>query len=408
MEPTPDLDLCDRCLGRRLTGALGADIQSSVAADHRAEHGWSEVAPADCAVCEDRWDVDAWVGVAAEALAPYEHRTFQVGTIFPAACEARERDWKHLNPEVGDSIRTEANRILAPLLADRLGTEAVTDGRPDVVVHVDTRFWTASARANSVFLAGRYTKHSRELPQTHWPCRSCSGLGCHACDGAGVTYPDSVEDCVGQPARAAFQAEKYSFHGAGREDIDALMLGSGRPFVLELHDPKRRDVDLEALAAAVNDGTEERGAGVIGLRMTEKAEVAAIKDGQYDKRYVAHCESEADLTEEQVVAACRAMTDVVLEQRTPQRVSHRRADLVRKRRIHEMHLERYDDARHFSVDVLADSGAYIKEMVSGDEGRTTPSLAAALGVPVRVALLDVVEILDGENGPATPAAPTPA
>lgn len=395
------MDLCDRCLGRRLTGALGADIQREAAATYRTEHGLAAVAPADCRVCEDRWDLDVWVELAAGALAPYEHRTFQAGTVFPAECEAHEREWKHLNPEVGDSIRTEANRMLAPALAERLGTEAVTEGRPDVVVSVDTRFWTATARANSLFLAGRYTKHRRDLPQTHWPCKRCQGRGCYECEDTGVMYPDSVEDCIGEPARATFEAEGYSFHGAGREDIDALMLGSGRPFVLELHDPKNRSVDLDALARVVNENTPTRGTGVSGLRITEKAEVAAIKDGAYDKRYRAHCETEEDVTEEQVRAGCAAMTGAELEQRTPQRVSHRRADLVRKRAVHEMTLERFDDPRHFSVDVLADSGAYIKEMVSSDEGRTTPSLAAVLGVPCRVALLDVLEILD--EAPPAPA-----
>lgn len=388
------MDLCDRCLGRRLTGALGADIQREAGGAYRGEHGLGEVTPAACRVCEDRWDLDVWVELAAEALAPYEHATFQVGTVFPAECEAYEREWKHLNPEVGDSIRTEANRMLAPALAARLGTEAVTEGRPDVVVAVDTRFWTASARANSVFLAGRYTKHRRDLPQTHWPCKRCQGSGCYECDDTGVMYPDSVEDCIGQPAREAFGAEGYSFHGAGREDIDALMLGSGRPFVLELHDPHKRTVDLAALAGEVNETTPARGTGVTALRMTQKEEVAAIKDGAYDKRYLAHCEAAADVDRDQVEAACAAMTGVVLEQRTPERVSHRRADLVRKRTIHDMVLVRFDDARHFSVAVLADSGAYIKEMVSGDEGRTTPSLSETLGVPCRVALLDVVEILD--------------
>lgn len=391
------MDLCDRCLGRRITGAIGAEQQREAAATHRAEHDLPEVAAADCTVCEDRWDLEQWVELAAEALAPYEHQTFQVGTVFPVECEAREREWKHLNPEIGDSIRTESNRMLAPAVAARTGTEAVTDGRPDVVVSVDTRFWTASARSNSLFLAGRYTKHRRDLPQTHWPCRRCQGTRCYECDDTGVLYPDSVEDCIGGPAKEAFDAESYSFHGAGREDIDALMLGTGRPFVLELHDPKHRTVDLAALEAAINDSTATRGTGVTALRITEKAEVATIKDGAYDKRYLAHCETEAEVSRDQVEAACKAMTGVVLEQRTPERVSHRRADLVRKRSIHAMTLERYDDATHFSVAVHAESGAYIKEMVHSDEGRTTPSLTAALGVPCRVALLDVTDILDGHE-----------
>ncbi len=388
------MHLCDRCLGRRLTGAIGADIQSEAGAKYRGENDLAQVAPADCLVCEDRWDIDTWVQLAADALAPYEHSNFQVGTVFPLDCEKYEKSWKHLNPEIGDSIRTETNRILAPLLAEKLGTSAVTDGRPDVVVSVDTRFWTASARSNSLFVAGRYTKLRRDLPQTHWPCKTCQGTGCYQCDDTGVQYPDSVEDCIGQPAKDAFDAESYSFHGAGREDIDALMLGTGRPFVLELHDPKKRTLDAEALEAAINANTESRGTGVLDLRITEKAEVAAIKEASWDKRYLAHCEADEDVTQEQVLAACEAMTGVELDQRTPQRVSHRRADMVRNRTIQDMSLVSFDDPRHFSVSVLADSGAYIKEMVSSDEGRTTPSLAEKLGIPCRVAQLDVTEIVD--------------
>ncbi len=404
------MHLCDRCLGRRLTGAVGAEIQIEAGAHYRSENGGlAEVTAADCRVCEGRWDVDTWVQLAADALASYEHTNFQVGTVFPIPCEQYEKSWKHLNPEIGDSIRTETNRIIAPLLAAKLGTEAVTDGRPDVVVSVDTRFWTASARSNSLFVAGRYTKHRRDLPQTHWPCKTCQGTGCYQCEDSGVMYPDSVEDCIGQPAKTAFDAEGYSFHGAGREDIDALMLGTGRPFVLELHDPKRRTLDAPALEAAINATTSERGTGVLALRLTEKAEVAAIKEAAYDKHYLAHCETEEDLTEAQIIAACEAMTGAELDQRTPQRVSHRRADLIRNRTIQNMTLERMDDPRHFAVAVHADSGAYIKEMISSDEGRTTPSLAEKLGVACRVTLLDVTEIVDDEpataHEPGAPPAP---
>ena len=48
----------------------------------------------------------------------------------------------------------------------------------------------------------------------------------------------------------------------------------------------------------------------------------------------------------------------------------------------------------FSLRVHAESGTYIKEMVNGDEGRTTPSFTALAGVPVKVEFLDVVAILD--------------
>src|SRR2546422_4343131 len=49
----------------------------------------------------------------------------------------------------------------------------------------------------------------------------------------------------------------HALHGMGREDVDARMLGRGRPFILEIKEPVRRTVDLPAVEGAVNhSGTE--------------------------------------------------------------------------------------------------------------------------------------------------------
>jgi tRNA pseudouridine synthase 10 len=42
------------------------------------------------------------------------------------------------------------------------------------------------------------------------------------------------------------------------------------------------------------------------------------------------------------------------------------------------------------VEVVGEAGLYIKELVSGDSGRTQPSLAQILGRTARVVSLDVV------------------
>lgn len=425
MEQTLALRLCDRCLGRRLVGAQGEPAQVAAAAAVRAGTARPDsplapagdalqavvqrepVPPSACVVCEGAFaDASRWLEAALEAAAPYAFSTFQVGTAFPAPCEEAERDAAAaLGQEaVGETMRTEANRWLAQEIAAATGATTVPEGRPDLVIQVDTRFWTAAAEANSVYLAGRYTKHRRDIPQTHWPCKRCQGLGCHECERAGVLYGSSVEDVIGQAALPLFDAASYSFHGAGREDIDALMIGTGRPFVLELKDPTRRNADpvaLQGLEAKIGASKPQEGVGVIGLRMTDKEEVARIKEADYEKEYLAHCETEAPITKETVRRAAASLEGVSLEQRTPERVSHRRADKVRRRTVHEIRLERFEDAHHFLLRVRAESGTYIKEMVSSDDGRTTPSLSEALGVPTRVAFLDVLAILDGPDGLAT-------
>jgi tRNA pseudouridine synthase 10 len=390
--------LCDRCLGRRLVGAAGGEAQKAKAREVRT---WSEVAETGCPVCEGAFlDRDAWLAAGLAAAKPYQFATFQVGTKFPGPCEGLEKETsKAMGQEkVGETIRTEANRWLAAELGKATGTATSPEGRPELVLEVDTRYWSATAEANSVFVKGRYNKLRRDIPQTHWPCRRCEGKGCWECGDTGVTYAESVEDAIGDPAAPLFGAKGFSFHGAGREDIDALMLGTGRPFILELKDPRRRGADLADLERRVNAATATTGVAIRDLRMAEGAEVAAIKEGEYGKEYVAHCLAEAPLPRAAVLAAAAALTGTTLDQRTPDRVSHRRADLVRKRTVHKVTLEAMeaDPAQRFSIRVHAASGTYIKEMVSGDEGRTAPSFAQLAGVPMKVEFLDVVAILDDQ------------
>lgn len=397
--------LCDRCLGRRLVGAAGVQAQREAAAKARA---WPEVAESACPVCEGAFaDAATWLQVARDALAPWQFATFQVGTRFPGPCEQAERDVaKAMGQEkVGETIRTEANRWLAAAIAQATGARTDPEGRPDVVVDLDTRYWTAGVEANSVFVKGRYNKLRRDIPQTHWPCRRCQGNGCWECNDTGVMYKESVEDAIGDEALPLFAAAGYAFHGAGREDIDALMLGTGRPFILELKQPRRRTADLAGLLTRINERTATSGVAVRDLRMAAPQEVAAIKEGEYEKEYLAHCVAPQPLPWAKVEEVARALTGATLEQRTPERVSHRRADLVRRRTVHAVAVEamQADPGERFSLRVRAESGTYIKELVSSDEGRTVPSFSQLAGVPTKVEFLDVVAILDDQPKVAEPA-----
>ena len=82
-----------------------------------------------------------------------------------------------------------------------------------------------------------------------------------------------------------------------------------------------------------------------------------------------------------------------IRQVTPHRVASRRgADAVRmKRVIASQWLGPFEGGGHL-WEVRTESGTYVKELISGDGGRTAPSLAAVLGAPCRCAALDVLEV----------------
>ena len=50
------------------------------------------------------------------------------------------------------------------------------------------------------------------------------------------------------------------------------------------------------------------------------------------------------------------------------------------------------DENQAIIEITAEAGTYIKELVTGDGGRTNPSLSSLYGSDLRVAALDVTDI----------------
>ena len=243
-----------------------------------------------------------------------------------------------------------------------------------------------------VFLYSRYRKLSREIPQTRWPCRACRGRadGCESCEGTGLQYLHSVQDLIGEPLRIALNAEVTSFHGMGREDIDVRCLGSGRPFVLEIKNPKIRETDLDKLVSAVNESADGK-VEIDSLRWSKRGDVRKVKETRSEKTYTIRLKVDDIPDENTVVKSILSLSGVVLEQETPKRVSHRRAAKTRKRRIVSIS-DVFVEGDEVQMTLRCEAGTYIKELVHSDEGRTVPSVSGALERECEVLWLDVEEI----------------
>ncbi|EQD50119.1 pseudouridylate synthase, partial [mine drainage metagenome] len=81
-------------------------------------------------------------------------------------------------------------------------------------------------------------------------------------------------------------------------------------------------------------------------------------------------------------------------QRTPLRVTESRSDAIRERRILDAKLLSVDGSIA-TVEITAEAGTYIKELVNGDLGRTKGSLTEIYGKSLKVIELDVVKIHRG-------------
>ena len=104
-----------------------------------------------------------------------------------------------------------------------------------------------------------------------------------------------------------------------------------------------------------------------------------------------------EIPEDQVIIdTIMSLEGVKLAQRTPERVAHRRADLIRRRTVFEVHppmIETLEDGvKVVEVTMRCESGTYVKETVHGDSGRTQPSIASLLKTKCEVEWLDVGDI----------------
>lgn len=389
------VNVCQRCIGR-FFGMIGHGLENTDRGAVLEKLGVPTVDENECEVCEGIFlSVDDYVDAAMEALNGYEFLTFQVGCRIDGEMTAREIKLAEECGAVGESIKLEFNRVVGKALQERLDAEGrnviFSRNNPDITIIIDPNFISAELQVNPVYIFGRYKKFSREIPQTRWPCRHCRGLGCDFCGGTGKMYPTSVEEEIGRIALQMFEGEDHSFHGMGREDIDALMLGSGRPFVLEVKNPRKRDIDLKELERAVNSSGDKVKVELRGY--VRRKTVRFIKSAKATKEYIISVHLEDELDRDLIEKALNEIRGKDIDQRTPQRVSHRRADKIRKRKVIDIELLSYDDG-NAKIRIHGQAGLYIKELMTGDGERTKPSLAGLLGVPIQVNHLDVTAIHD--------------
>ncbi|KAK5618466.1 hypothetical protein CRENBAI_018031 [Crenichthys baileyi] len=242
----------------------------------------------------------------------------------------------------------------------------------------------------SVFIAGRYNKFCRSLPQTPW-----------VIDGE-RRMESSVEELIAAPILSAFRADGFNFSSSGREDVDVRTLGNGRPFAMELLNPHRSRFskeEMKQLQETINESSDK--VRVRDLQIVTREAMSRMKEGEEEKTktYTALVWTQKAIEKEDITFI-NDIKDLTLDQKTPLRVLHRRTLAIRQRVIHSMNA-RYVDSHHFYLGLKTQAGTYIKEFVHGDFGRTKPNLCQLLKTDTDILELDV-ESVDVDWPPPIP------
>jgi tRNA pseudouridine synthase 10 len=400
IEHTIRIGTCNHCLGRVAGVRIAGDPLDQVGERVRAQalERDPELKMNDgidcCPFCEDLFlELDLIVNRISAAVDGVEFSKAQLGIHFAKDHVAAEEVLRSTIAATGSRpLKATLSDAIQSAVSEKLSGMIWVKERPEVMLLFDTLTLGVNADVRAVFLYGRYRKIARGIPQTRWPCRACRGRdgGCESCNGTGQQYPHSIQSLTCEPMVESTGAISDAFHGMGREDIDVRCLGDGRPFVAELKSPLRRTIDFEKLTKDINKAAKDQ-IEIHGLRASNRAEVARIKETKAEKSYTIRFTCESSLADEEIITRIESLSGQVLEQQTPQRVSHRRADKIRKRKVISI-LNIVVEENEVQFDVRCESGTYVKELVHSDEGRTNPSVAGILETDCEVIWLDVKDI----------------
>lgn len=360
----------------------------------------NEPAGAECSLCRGLFgNLEALCGMAVRKAEGYEWSTFSLGCRIPKnILTAQEALWLERGLENSRSIKNIINEAAREFILSKTGKK-YSPRASDVLFLLDFERNSASAQISPVFVFSHYKKYSREISQSIWHCKKCAGSGrqdsrngeksatCEKCKGKGVMY-ESVEGIIGAPIRRAFEGEETAFHASGREDIDAVMRGSGRPFAIEVKNPRKRKADMRALQAEINKDARIR---VPSLSLVSQHFVKVVCSSHFEKEYEAEVSLEREIAKADLKKILSLSGKTILQE-TPTRVLHRRADLQRKRKI--ISISARGKGKTLTIRIRAQAGTYIKELVSSDNGRTKPSVSGILRCKAVVEKLDVVKIHD--------------
>ena len=387
-----DGKICKNCLGRKLSKTVEGS-NNIERADKAAEELGIDLDNVDCAVCDnlfDKLDEGLYEKIDDKInRLGVEFETFLVGSKISKDIQERDEELSEkFNLDV-ETIKKEVNRLIGLGIWERYDKEAEFESQ-DIVFNVDlTGEPKVRIQINPLYIEGKYNKLKRGIPQTKWPCTKCKGRGCEECNYTGKQYPESVEELISEHFLKLTKGREAKFHGAGREDIDVLMLGSGRPFVLEIKEPKIRNIDLASMEEKINHINEGK-TSYHNLHVCERRRKAEIKQSSPDTYKVYNalvkCDGEIDMDKLEQI---RDLNEI--HQQTPQRVLRRRADKVRIKHVLDLSYEMIDDTS-FNMRIKTEGGLYIKELISGDDGRSKPNISEILGVNAICEQLDVIEV----------------
>ena len=216
--------LCHRCAERQGGGSQNFEI----------------VGGTDCSICSGMMGHTATMAVlAARKASRYQFGSFTVGVSLPDGVQEKEDELRsNLKLKGNETVKIQAARLIAAELSREL-RKRVDRQRPDLTILADFGSGDVVVTSRPLYYYARYTKPGK-ISQKRSFCEQCRGAGCEKCKGTGFERKPSVEGLLRRKLSGFTGSEKMTFTWLGSEDRESRVLQPGRPFLVEIKNPKKR------------------------------------------------------------------------------------------------------------------------------------------------------------------------
>lgn len=301
----------------------------------------------------------------------YEYDNFLIGTSLATQFIEREDEVRakfkirgriSIKNHITDAVRREFRTLTH-------ATEKFV--KPDLIIilHIfSDNNYSFTTKSRSIVAAGRYTKGQRGIyqrkPKTHISNQSAASdsLMCK-----------SVEGIISDKVIATTKGSSVKFSWIGSEDKNSLVLGRGRPFYIEILNPKKRTFPSNTIT--INECEVSAKLDILGSDFS----MSPMRSQTVTKIMIRCSES----VSESNLKKLNSLAGNTVELKS-------NLSSIQKK-IYSVLVNRIDDAQ-FYLTILADSGLSIKQFVGGVEF-ANPNISMLIGSPCDCVYFDILDVI---------------
>ncbi len=334
-----------------------------------------------CFICNDTIDeiIDLYSKRIAQHILETARKSFLIGVVVPNDILERENSIvKEYRIKYWESIKRELKREIGKRVQQITNVNVDFD-KPDTIYIVDLVHNLIKMESPSLLIFGYYLKLGRNISQNIWTK-----------DHESKKYPLSIEDAA-KYASSIVNANDVALHIAGREDVDVRVLGSGRPLVIEFKNPLKRSISLSELENTLNNFSRWIKFRIV--MSVSREFISRLKQSASTsfKIYRAIVLTENPIDSNKIVELEHYFKGLIIQQRTPLRILRRKRDTVRRKKVFSVKILQLAP-NLFEAFIKCEGGLYVKELINGDNGRTSPSFSEFLGTQAKCLELDVLYV----------------